>query len=478
MTRLSALPALLAVAAGVALLGAAPAPQNFDAAFAAAAQRALDLQARSERLEDERAVENLMRAYGFYIDRKMWDDVADLFADNGEMEIGQRGVWRGRDSVRRALELQGPQGLRHGEMNDHIVMQPVVHVAADGRTARGRFRHIGMLGEYGAWARWEDGVYENIFVKEDGVWKIARLHLFTILSTDMEQGWGRQAFPAAGPDADIQANAPPTLVYEAYPAFFTPPFHYPNPVTGQPVQYREGDPGGTAAAAKPIAVIPPLPAAPAPRTLSELESTIADAERRIMQAEAASEIESLINVYGFYLDKGLYNELADLFAETGSMELAQRGAYHGRERVREFLTQGLNRGQPDGPRPGFLQEHIQLQPVIHVADDGESAQARARMVQMMGALGQSASWGGAIYEQTFVKEDGRWKFQSVHAFNTFNAAYDGAWARNAGGALPGQNPNLPPDSPPTLEFTYYPNVYDIPFHYGNPVTGRPAYADR
>ena len=30
----------------------------------------------------------------------------------------------------------------------------------------------------------------------------------------------------------------------------------------------------------------------------------------------------------------------------------------------------------------------------------------------------------------------------------------------------------PPDGPPTLEFTMFPTVYDIPFHYDNPVTGR------
>lgn len=466
---------LLAACACVGMLGAAPVPEAAPE-FGALAARLQELRARAERLEDERAIENLMRSYGFYVDRKMWDDAADLFADDGTFEASQRGVYRGRDSVRRALELWGPQDLQHGQINDHMVLQPVIHVAPDGATARGRFRHIGMLGEHQEWGRWEDGVYENAFVKEDGVWKIAALRHYTILSTDIEQGWAESAFPADGPSAEIPPDAPPTLVYENYPAYFTPPFHYPNPITGEPVTYREGDAG---------AAVPPSPVggepvtdAPAPRTLEELEAAIAESELRIERVQAANEINNLINAYGYYLDKGLYDELADLFAEDGSMELAQRGVYQGRERVREFLQQGLNRGQPDGPRPGFLQDHVQLQAVIHVAEDAQTATARMRALMMMGFAGRSASWGGGVYVDEFVKEDGRWKFKTAHVYNTFNAAYDGAWVRNAGGALPGQNPDLPPDAPPTLEFTYYPDVYDIPFNYDNPVSGRAPYSYR
>jgi ketosteroid isomerase-like protein len=473
-----ALRILTACAAGALLIGAAPAPAPTpEITFEAAQQRLQALRARAERLEDERAIENLMRSYGFYFDRKMWDDVADLFADDGTFEVSQRGVYQGKDSIRRALEIWGPQGLQDGQMNDHLVLQPVIHVSPDGEMAQGRFRHIGMLGEYQQWGRWEDGVYENAFVKQDGVWKISALHLHTILSTDIEQGWGEQAFPADGPSAEIPADAPPTVVYENYPAYYTPPFHYPNPISGQPVQYREGDPAAAVAQAT-LPTGEPVTSAPAPQNLDELEAAIAEAELAVERAHAANEIQNLINAYGYYLDKGLYNELADLFAEDGSMELAQRGVYQGRERVREFLTKGLNRGQPDGPRLGFLQDHVQLQPVIHVAEDAQTATARMRMIQMMGFAGQSASWGAGVYVDEFVKEDGRWKFKTAHAYNTFNAAYDGAWVRNGGGALPGQNPDLPPDSPPTLEFEYWPVVYDIPFNYDNPVSGRAPYSYR
>lgn len=45
----------------------------------------------------------------------------------------------------------------------------------------------------------------------------------------------------------------------------------------------------------------------------------------MQQVKDYAEIENLENAYGCYLDKNLWNDLADLFAEQGSMELAQRG---------------------------------------------------------------------------------------------------------------------------------------------------------
>ena len=66
-----------------------------------------DLAARAQRLSDEIEVTNLQHAYGYYVDRKMWDDVADLFAADGTMEIGLQGVYVGRTSIRRGLNAFG-----------------------------------------------------------------------------------------------------------------------------------------------------------------------------------------------------------------------------------------------------------------------------------------------------------------------------------------------------------------------------------
>ena len=70
---------------------------------------------------DETQVQNLQHSYGYYLDRKLWDDVADLFADDGSLEIAGHGVYVGKARIRRALEaLYGPSPLRTGELFDHI----------------------------------------------------------------------------------------------------------------------------------------------------------------------------------------------------------------------------------------------------------------------------------------------------------------------------------------------------------------------
>ena len=77
------------------------------------------------------------------------------------------------------------------------------------------------------------------------------------------------------------------------------------------------------------------------------------------------EIENLESTYGYYLDKNLWDPLADLFSLKGSMELAMRGVYRG-PRVRGLLWQVFGRGGQQGPVAGRLGNHLQLQPVIHV----------------------------------------------------------------------------------------------------------------
>lgn len=201
----------------------------------------------------------------------------------------------------------------------------------------------------------------------------------------------------------------------------------------------------------------------------ELQEIIAATENKLQHVDDHDEIANLIRVYGFYLDKGLWNKVADLFAQEGSIELAQRGVFVGQDRVREFLWQQFGR-RGGGPSEGFLQNHFGLQPVIHVADDGLTAKSRHRLLTQMDSNGSGGSWGGATYENEYIKEDGVWKFKKVFALNTYMASYEGGWAF-AGKTLPGINPDLPPDLPPTVQYESFPDIISAPFLYNHPVTG-------
>ncbi len=231
MRRLAA-----SLAAGALLLTGMP-------AAAAGIDQEIDaLTTRVQKLEGARAVKKLQRAFGFYVDRGLWQEAADLFADDGSIEIGMDGVYIGKARIRDYLKALhgGQEGLIYGQLNEWVTLQPVVDVSADGSSAKARWRDLGMLGQYKKHAEWRDGIYMNDYVKEGGVWKIKSLHLVVNFVAPYEKGWARlQPGEGVAPSAASRAmppDRPSTASYRPFPETQLPPFAAPNPVTGKSVE--------------------------------------------------------------------------------------------------------------------------------------------------------------------------------------------------------------------------------------------------
>lgn len=221
--------------------GAAYAQDTGDtAARIAAAQARLDgLNARASRVNDINEIEILQRSYGYYVDKMLWEHVLDLFSDDATMEIGPSGVYVGKDSIREYLYSlsDGQEGPLEGVLFNHMQLQPVLTLADDGLSARGRWRALILTGIHGAGSggNWGEGPYENEYVKEDGVWKISRLHWFATFIAPYEGGWlnvDEADLLVHSMGRGVEPDEPPSVDYEPYPGVFVPPFHYPNPVTG------------------------------------------------------------------------------------------------------------------------------------------------------------------------------------------------------------------------------------------------------
>lgn len=200
------------------------------------------LSARVQNLEGARAIKSLQRAFGFYVDRGLWGEAADLFTDDGTIEIGIDGVYVGKARIREYLKRLhgGQEGLIYGQLNEWVTLQPAVFVAEDGQSATARWRDHGMLGQYKQHAEWRDGIYENTYVREDGVWKIKSLHLYVNFVAPYEEGWARLK-PGEGLVRSEASKAfPPdrasTASYRPFPEVNVPPFQALHPVTGQPVK--------------------------------------------------------------------------------------------------------------------------------------------------------------------------------------------------------------------------------------------------
>jgi hypothetical protein len=126
----------------------------------------------------------------------------------------------------RAWKLFGPQSIERDHLHNHIQMQPVIHVAPDGQHARVRSRALSQLGTFGTIGIWGDGVYENELVKEGGVWKIKKDHVYTTFFAPYDTGWARGARPTPKVSDKIPPDKPPSETYESFPDIYIPPFHY------------------------------------------------------------------------------------------------------------------------------------------------------------------------------------------------------------------------------------------------------------
>lgn len=212
-----------------------------------------ELALRIGNLEDVHAIRTLHHKYGYYIDKCLYDEAVDLFGD-GAVVYFLNGVYRGKAGVRRLycdwfrnLFTQGHNGPIPAFLLDHLQMQDIVEVAADGLTAKGRFRALMEGGQHESKHEkiqnfpmqcWEAGIYENEYVKDRGVWKIRVLNYNMLWQADYEKGWAHdqphlppldKIYPESpiGPD-ELLAETP-----KVWPDTRIVAFHYPHPVTGE-----------------------------------------------------------------------------------------------------------------------------------------------------------------------------------------------------------------------------------------------------
>jgi hypothetical protein len=198
------------------------------------------LQRQINLIEDRKAIERLQQQWAHYVSEGMAKEAAALFSDSpvASIEYAQQGIYLGRARIEAFLKTSGAK-LAPGELRETPVMQPVIDVAADGLSARARWRSLVLAGVHGQDGRWQEGPYENEYVKENGAWKIAKLHWYVTMTGSYDQGWHKQPYPIAGVLKELPPDRPPSQVYQSFPSFFLPPFHFLHPVTGKPVAWDE-----------------------------------------------------------------------------------------------------------------------------------------------------------------------------------------------------------------------------------------------
>ncbi len=241
---------------------------------------------RAQGLNDIYDVERFHQVYGYQQENLLFEDQAELFADGPGVEAHfQFGVWEGKEGARR-LWTGHWAGFSHsafmpiyGAMIDHHQAQLVVDISPDGKFAWVRARTSADFGVQHRTAMKDPRstgidqsvIYENEYVKQDGIWKLKVYRLCVYAEGPLDRGYADlPPVPGKlGNVANISEGGAGLLhdVFEKDMSLFpgneigpdrmeTPeqsgcfvakdqtmihsllvPFHYPNPVTGKPVTW-------------------------------------------------------------------------------------------------------------------------------------------------------------------------------------------------------------------------------------------------
>ncbi len=321
-------------------------------------------------MNDETKVRNLQAAYNYYVDRKMWDDVADLFAADGVLEIGGIGVYDGPRGARRAMERMGPAGLTHGQLNDHLLFDDVAQILSGGREARMRGFELAMVGEADKGTQhWEVNVFANRFVKESGIWKVREMRIFPLLRSEYREGWGKSRLSEPAPTGALAPDHPAPTSDEGNQDTIIPAFHAPNPVTGRTVALPSGK---KFVAATPLTAQIPS-AAPGSGSGSD-DAPLVEASRGLSMAMAYDGAENVNSAYGHVIDDFQWTAMSKLFGKHGAKEVPFAGYYAGFDRISHSVF--LEYGDAVTTGRAGIAFHWLIQPVINIAADGRSATPR------------------------------------------------------------------------------------------------------
>ncbi|KAK4174793.1 hypothetical protein QBC36DRAFT_302519 [Triangularia setosa] len=415
---------------------------------------------RIEDLNDEDEVRNLQHAWGYYVDRRLWGEVGDLFGshDWGAMRIDGVGLFEGPQAIREGLERwMGPEGLTQGVLNEHLIFDTVVKIRGEvdagvpnaEKMADARAIEIGLIGdqEKGT-ASWRFSFFQNSFVKRNGIWQFLNVTIAPLVVANYSDGWG---------NGEVMPKS-----------------------TVEPV-FLDYTTRGTKKTT----------------TETATRDSLSELSRRLSRSYGYEGAESISNAYGFYIDfidGAACSLMAAIHHPLANKESPFAGFYHTRQRVLEACTQSY--GTSSRPSRSGISFHWRPQPVIHVSQDGRSASLRARLLQpATDKTSAGTIRGGMYHDQMVLDVNGSWKLWSVTidefywSMNNWKEGWGGVEVRDKN--APDQPPprDLVRQFPPDLwlnemegerevgfmggrgRYVSWPEIQRMWFGYRNPVSG-------
>jgi len=223
--------------------------------------------------------------------------------------------------------------------------------------------------------------------------------------------------------------------------------------------------------------------------MSDVEARLAELEAKVGVLEDVQAIRRLHWAYGYYIDFNRPDEVAELFAEDGSVVFLS-GEYVGKKGVKrlygDWIQQRFTGGRP-GPVDGLLLDHFQMQDIITVAPDRKTAKGRFHGILLGGwhddfqdtreeVMPQQFMEAG-IYENDYVVENGAWKIKRLNYMMQWQGNYEEGWAHTTAHLQPAEK--VYPEDPIGPDFLLpesehratWPFRQDVPMHFAHPKFG-------
>jgi len=200
------------------------------------------------RLGDIEAIRKLEHAYCFYLVMWMPEEIITLFSERDDVTLEwPEGTFFGVDGLHRFFGRINA-GKDPEFMHQMMHLSDVIDIAPDGKTGKGRWWGFGAMAlgsaEMGIMQAFACGIYENDFIKEEGVWKLWKIKWVPVYSATPATGWvkpekiakprpPRTGDEAASPGGWWQPDKPAKGIPYSYPSGYILPFHFKHPVTGK-----------------------------------------------------------------------------------------------------------------------------------------------------------------------------------------------------------------------------------------------------
>ena len=150
-----------------------------------------DLEARIRALEDLEAIKRLKYKYFYCIDKGLWDEIGDCFAEDGAADYGESGVIQGKAAITKFFKENVAPVY---SMCVHQGHNPEIELTSDTMATGVWELEAFMVTAETNTGLWIAIFYEDEYAKEKGEWRITRTKGIPIFWSDIEKGWAKERF--------------------------------------------------------------------------------------------------------------------------------------------------------------------------------------------------------------------------------------------------------------------------------------------